>query len=413
MIGLPAGGSRKTGPRVGSIAALVLGIGAVGCGSFRDFKDRMTETGRTFTGSSYQDPEADLKMARAEEQFNDGRHSEARRAFARLAENTHNPVLLAEKARFMEAECLRAEGRYPEAVDTYHRMLKDFPAGAYRVRACKEIFDIANYWLDDTRAAIERRQQGEDKWTLPKMPDFLDPTKPRIDQEGEALVALEYVYTYDLTGPVSDKALYWAGYVHFARGNFEEADHCLSMLVEFHKDSPIRPKGVELAIAAKNNSTGGADYDGRKCAEALQLVRHAETSMPEFTGEEKSQYLLRQKMAIRQQQAESDFRTAEYYERTGHPGSAAYTYEMVRRRYPGTRYSDLAEKRIAKLKDEAARERAGTNGTMVSRTWDRIFGGPTPARPPAVEEIVPSAVSVQTEPNSPAPARPTPGTNAR
>jgi hypothetical protein len=33
----------------------------------------------------------------------------------------------------------------------------------------------------------------------------------------------------------------------------------------------------------------------------------------------------------------------------------------------------LAEKRIEKLKEEAAKEKAGTNGTMLSRLWDRIL----------------------------------------
>jgi outer membrane protein assembly factor BamD (BamD/ComL family) len=357
-------------PRATCLACLVLGAG---CASFRDFQDRLEDTRRTFTGSAYQDPEADAKMSRGDEMFQAGQYPEARRIFSRLAENTHNPVLLAEKARFMEAECLRAENQFPEAVDTYHRMLKDFPAGAYRVRACKEVFDIANYWLDDTRAELEKHKDGDTGWKMPKLPDLTDPTKPRVDQEGEALKALEFVYTHDLTGPSGDKALFWAGYVHFVREDYDEADHCLSMLVEFHKDSPLRPKAVEMAILAKNNATGGPDYDGQKCAEALQLVRQAEATMPEFSGEEKSQYLLRQKMAIRMQQAESEFRTAEYYERIGKPGSASYTYEMVRRRYPGTKYSDLAEKRIEKLKDDAAKEKAGTNGNMMSRLWDRIL----------------------------------------
>lgn len=115
--------------------------------------------------------------------------------------------------------------------------------------------------------------------------------------------------------------------------------------------------------------------------------------MPEFAGEEKSQYLLRQKMAIRMQQAESDFRLAEYYERTGHPGSAAYTYEMVRRRFPGTKFSDLAEKRIERLKEEAAKEKAGANGNMFTRAWERINGGPRVSVTQGTETIVPTAVS--------------------
>jgi hypothetical protein len=55
--------------------------------------------------------------------------------------------------------------------------------------------------------------------------------------------------------------------------------------------------------------------------------------------------LTRAKFAIRSQQAEKDFRMAEYYQRTGHPGSAVFYYELVRRRYAGTKYSDIATDR--------------------------------------------------------------------
>ena len=57
----------------------------------------------------------------------------------------------------MQAECYRQMEKYPDAVDTYHKMLVDFPGGAYRERACAHIFTIADYWLDDTRAEIQGR----------------------------------------------------------------------------------------------------------------------------------------------------------------------------------------------------------------------------------------------------------------
>ena len=68
--------------------------------------------------------------------------------------------------------------------------------------------------------------------------------------------------------------------------------------------------------------------------------------------------LTRAKFAIRSQQAEKDFKTAEYYERTGHPGSAVFYYELVRRRYAATKYADIANERkehlIAAMKDGRA-----------------------------------------------------------
>ena len=80
-----------------------------------------------------------------------------------------------------------------------------------------------------------------------------------LDQEGRTLEALEHIHTHDITGPTADKALFWCGYVNFVRGNFDEADHFFSPLVELHKDSPLRPQAIAYAIQAKNNATGGAD----------------------------------------------------------------------------------------------------------------------------------------------------------
>ena len=56
--------------------------------------------------------------------------------------------------------------------------------------------------------------------------------------------------------------------------------------------------------------------------------------------------------AIGQHQADKDFRIAEFYQRTGHPGSAYLYYELVRRRYPGTRYAERATKAMAELRTQ-------------------------------------------------------------
>jgi hypothetical protein len=52
------------------------------------------------------------------------------------------------------------------------------------------------------------------------------------------------------------------------------------------------------------------------------------------------------------QQAEKDFKIAEFYRRTGHAGSAYFYYEIVRRRYPGTPFFDKATERMYELKAE-------------------------------------------------------------
>jgi tetratricopeptide (TPR) repeat protein len=352
-------------------------LAATGCQTFQDLKKSAYANTRALITSSYDDPNAEGKVARAEELMAGRDYDAARGLLGDVAGNQQNPILLAEKARYLQAECYRLADKYPEAVDTYHKMLVDFPGGAYRERGCAHIFSIADYWLDDTRDEITAARQGKNTTVtrLTKMVK-IDKTKPTLDQEGRALQALEYVHTNDITGPTADKALYWAGYIHFYRGNFQDADHYFSLLVDMHKDSPLRPQATELAIIAKNNSTGGSEYDGQKSAEALQLVSHAEAAMPEFRSPERTDFLTRQKMAIRMQQADKDYKMGQYYERANHPGSAFFYYEMVKRRYPGTKYADLADARVKAIREAA--EAGDTGGDPVESLparLERLMGG--------------------------------------
>jgi outer membrane protein assembly factor BamD (BamD/ComL family) len=333
-----------------ALAGLVLAA-QPGCTAARNFSERAASSVGRITGSNYDDPVAESKLQEAEELYKNGQYAKAEEAFCALADNKGNSAVLAERARFQQAECRFALQQYPKACDTYHRVLNDFPNGAYRRDCCDRMLFICEFWLEDFKKELQARsgEQGVLHWH-PKVPEFGDPRKPTFDQEGRALEGPQRVHMHDVTGPKADQALFWCGYVNFIRGNFTEADHFLSQLVDMHPDSQLRPQAMALAVLAKNNATGGAVYDGRKCAEALQLIQIAEATVPEVANDEKmSAQLTRAKFAIRTQQAEKDFLMADYYERTGHPGSAVFYFELVRRRYAGTKYAELATERQARL----------------------------------------------------------------
>ena len=78
---------------------------------------------------------------------------------------------------------------------------------------------------------------------------------------------------------------------------------------------------------------------------------------------------------------------AEYYERTGHPGSAVWYYELVRRVYAGTRYSDLATERKEKLLKDLAEGRKPMNRNdpwaVLQAKWNEVFGPKPEANPDA------------------------------
>jgi ferredoxin-NADP reductase len=120
--------------------AMAAVLPAVGCQSVTKFKDGAYKSMRSLVTSSYHDPEAEAKLARAEELYAARDYKAAQDLFADLADNTYNPTMLAEKARFYEAECLRERKKLPDAASTYNRMLQDFPADDFYSATQPRIF---------------------------------------------------------------------------------------------------------------------------------------------------------------------------------------------------------------------------------------------------------------------------------
>jgi outer membrane protein assembly factor BamD (BamD/ComL family) len=322
---------------------------------------------------------AATELAGAKELYRRGDYANAETIFHRIAGNTKNSAQIAEEARYYEADCLRLQSHYPKAADTYKKCLDDFPSGLKHDEANKRMFDIANYWLDDTRKDMEARQQQKDgkRWfVLPTSFVHTEKEKPLLDMEGRALDLLEYVHINDPVGPLGEKALFYLGSVKFFREDYKEADHYFSQIVTTRPNSPLAVKAVELAIIAKQLSTGGPEYDGRKCEEARQLVDTALRSYPEL-AEKKHDFLERQIWAINQQEADKDFRVAEFYKRTGHPGAAYFYYELVRRRYPGSKYAKDAEARMEEVRAQMEKQHA--KGEQPQKTvLDQVFIPPMP-----------------------------------
>lgn len=354
-------------------------------------------------------------LAAAHELYRNGDYGNAQAKFYKIADNTKNPPAIAEEARYYEAECLRRQAKYPKAADTYNRMLTDFPHGVYRDQAVQHMFEIANYWLDDTRKEMKEYKEAKDgkRWCVWPGP-FLHwgKTKPLLDVEGRAVEKLEQVNLNCIGSneQLAAQTLFMLGSVKFYREDYKEADYFFSQLAEMHPNSSYAPKALELAIIAKHMSTGGPDYDGRKCAEARELIRVAKTSYHEF-ADEKSAFMERQVAGITRQQAEKDFKIAEFYRRTGHPGAAYFYYEVVRRRYPGTPYFDQATERKLELerKMEKKQKRKGTSEELTTpEAQPHEELAPAPQHLPAVPRETSGPVEQAPPPQAlpPVPARP-------
>jgi outer membrane protein assembly factor BamD (BamD/ComL family) len=329
------------------------------------------------------DAKVAAELAGAHEFYRHGEYGKAESLFHDIAENKHNSPQVAEEARYYEAECLRRQDKYPKAGDVYHQLLTDFPSGMHRDQAVEREFEIANLWIDDTREEMQlyrEKQNGQRSWIMPASFVHLETTKPLLDEEGRALELLERVVLGDINGKRADEALYLAGSIKFYREDYKEADRYFSQLVEMHPNSRFAAQAVELAIISKHMSTGGSDYDGRKVAEARKLVDTALRNYPALAAQ-KNAFLERQLAGINLQQAEKDFKIAEFYRRTGHPGSAYFYYEIVRRRYPGTRFFDDATIRMQELREKPGKKDQVPPAVPPA---DQPLAGPAqPEAPPA------------------------------
>jgi outer membrane protein assembly factor BamD (BamD/ComL family) len=335
---------------------------------------------------------AAAELAGAHELYRQGDFFKAEKLFHHIAESTKNDpkyantVQIRDEARFYEAESLRRQRRYPKAADTYVKLLNDSPSTAYREQAVQHMFEIANYWLEDTRQEMrEEKEEAEGKrWVV--WPEFFhwDDTKPFMDEEGRALEKLEQVNYNDITGPLADKALFLSGSVKFFRGDYKEADHYYSQLVEWHQNSPFAQQALELAIISKQLSTGGPLYDGRKVAEARRLIDTALRSYPEMASQ-KLDFLERQLWSCTMQQAAKDYEAAEFYRRTDHLPSAYFAYQIVRLRYPGTKYADQATQRMEELRAKVEKEQPDALSKIPAPTTPTRAGQPG-TLPPEVRQ---------------------------
>jgi outer membrane protein assembly factor BamD (BamD/ComL family) len=342
----------------------------------------------------------EAELAGADEYFRREDYAKAEKLYHHVANNDKNQAFAIQKALYYEAESLRLQGNLPKAADTYANLLKNHTINPYKDLATQHIYEIATYWLNDTWDEVrESQEQREGKrWIVwPRFISF-DKRKPFIDRQGRATERLNDVSIYEGRGGVyADKALYLCGYVAWFKEDYTEADSKFTTLTKTYPDSPYAPYAIELAIKAKLMSTGGELYDGRRVADARKLVDEA-LRMPNMT-EEKKQDLMKLLACITAQQAEKDYQMAEFWRRTGHPGSAYFYYAIVTRRYPGTNAAERAAKRMVEIYNKMAQEQReklgpppqGSDGRPVEQLPppQRVNNGPEPVPMPPVSPSAP------------------------
>jgi outer membrane protein assembly factor BamD (BamD/ComL family) len=300
---------------------------------------------------------AEAELAGAQDYYRREEYAKAKRLFHHIGNSEKNPASIVQEALYFEAECARLQGDLPTAADIYASLLQKQTIGPYRDLAIKHIYDICDYWLQDTWVEMREDQEKREgkRWVVvPRFVSF-DKRKPLLDREGRAVERLKDISVYEAKGgQYADKALYLCGYIAWHNENYRDADDHFSELCKRYPDSPLANEAISLAIKAKLMNTGGVLYDGKKVHDARKLADDA-LRMPDLTPERKKE-LLDLLNSINLHQAESDYEKAEFYRRTGRPGSAYFCYEIVCRRYPGTETAERALRRKKEIYAKMAEE---------------------------------------------------------
>lgn len=339
------------------------------------------------------DPKAQADLDGARRHFQNKEYDKAEPIFHHIAKAKKLPLPVVEEALYYEGESQRLQNNYREAEATFKSYLKRFGHGQFAEQVNRKLFDIANYWLDDTRKqmqAYEEQREGKRMLVMPAAFVNWGKDKPTFDTEGHALGILEEVRLNDIRGPMGEKALFYMATVKFFREDYKDADYYYTQLFENYPNSNLAPKAIKQAIICKQLCSGGTCYDTRVLQECRKIIDTYVRAYPQLAND--AAWIDTQLKSINIQQADRDFNIAEFYRRTGHPGSAYFYYELVRRRYPNTDYSAKATERMNEIRGAAQSEQEGGSGGMR-----RFFGlpenndgGGTPSASTPAPRLLPS-----------------------
>jgi len=276
--------------------------------------------------------------------FREKKYGEAVEKFKTAAARWPDSIL-EEDALFMLGESYFFSDQYPEAHETYSKLLKKYENTRYLETVVAREFAIGRYW--------EQLYRADPDW--PITPNLTDETRPRFNAYAKALDAYQNVRLYDPTGPLADDALMATANAHFVQGDYENASFYYDQLRKEYPQSEHQLAAHLLSIQAKLRYYQGPDYDGTPLEEARRI---AEQVLAQFGGQlgEEKQRLLKTYRQILELQAERDWNMAQYYETKRSYGAARRYYQLLIEEYPDTRYAQMARGRLEEMRglpDEA------------------------------------------------------------
>jgi len=205
---------------------------------------------------------AQQAYAEGEDLFRREKYSNASKQFKQAIARGTDPQL-EQDALFMLAESQFYNAHYPEATESYGRLIKKNSNTPHLDKIIRRQFSIAQYW--------EQHHQSKPHWAM--TPNLLDNTRPLFDTLGRSLKTYENIRLNDPTGPLADDAIMATANSHFLRGRYEDADYHYGLIRREYPRSEHQYEAHLLGLRSKLRMYQGADYDGQQLEEAKRLIK--------------------------------------------------------------------------------------------------------------------------------------------
>ena len=242
---------------------------------------------------------------------------------------------LEEDALFWRAESLFFGDRYSAAETAYDRLLKKYEYSRYLDKSVARQFAIGHYW--------EQFDRAEPHW--PVTANLTDKKRPLFDTVGHAQKAFEHVRMNDPTGPLADDALMAGANAHYVRGQYVDAKDNYGMLRKEYPKSEHQKYAHLLEMDAALKTYQGPWYDGTALKEVDEIANQTLIRFGPSLGSERDR-VIDTKNLVLQDQAEREWVLGQYYERNHHYGAARFYYNSLLRKYPQTRFAEMAKLRV-------------------------------------------------------------------
>jgi len=304
--------------------------------------NHITKTVKKATGRGPDENLARQRLQEGRALFAEKQYAEAAGKLKEAADRWPDSPL-AEDALFLRAESLFFTDQYPAAQDTYGKLLADYKNSRYLDTVTRRLFAIGRYW--------DELNLREPHW--PITPNFTDKTRPRFDTFGRALKAYETIRIEDPTGPLADDSLMAIGVAYFKRERYEDAAVFFDLVRTEYPESDHQAKAHVLALRSKLRSYQGEHYDATPLHQAEEIADQTLAQFRRELGPEAEQ-VLESRARIEQQKAARDWAVAQFYDGKSQFGAARVYYRSIIEEYPGTRFAEMARRRMEQIRGEPA-----------------------------------------------------------